>query len=243
MSDFDTIEHHLQYQFADRTLLERAVTHRSFLNENPEYSIGHNERLEFLGDAVLELLASTLLFQRFPDYLEGNLTRMRGWMVRTETLAGFARRLELGSVLRMARGEEDTGGRERASILCDSFEALIGALYLDGGLETVHRFIQPFFEEAIEDILASQKDKDPKSLFQEWSQAMFTITPIYRLVAATGDENDRVFTVELTLNDIPVAWGSSHRKQLAEQDAARRALSDVRAGVLPIAHVTALTSG
>lgn len=228
----EALQARLGHTFRDISVLERAITHRSYLNEHNDYSLGHNERLEYLGDSVLGLIASDLLFRRFPEMTEGYMTRLRAWLVRTETLADFAMQLDLGAVLRMARGEEDNGGRERETNLCNAFEAVVGALYLDAGLETVYELVIPFFEPVLADLLAKRKDKDAKSLFQEWSQDVFSITPTYRLVATVQEDDTQIFTVEALLGDVAVGWGNGRNKQLAEQAAAQQALYAGEAGLL-----------
>lgn len=226
----DVLQTRLGHRFSDINLLERALTHRSYLNENPDYPLGNNERLEFLGDSVLEFVASDLLYRRFPQMGEGYMTRLRAGLVRTETLADFARELRLGPMIHMARGEADSGGQERQTILCDTFEAIIGALYLDGGFTAVFRVVLPLFETTLQDILINDSDKDPKSLFQEWSQATFGITPIYHTLATLGEEHEKVFVVEVHMGEEIAGWGNARNKQIAEQAAARQALLRARHG-------------
>ncbi len=232
----EQLQAQLDYEFNDVMLLEQAITHRSYLNENPHYQLGHNERLEFLGDAVLQLIASDLLFDRFGDMTEGRMTRIRAWLVRTETLADFARQIQLGPILRMARGEELDGGRERASMLCNAFEAVIGAIYMDSDINTVRQFILPFFENSLVEILARQQDKDPKSLFQEWSQALFRLTPTYTVLEEVGNEHDKLFRVGVVLDNVVVGEGEGRSKQIAEQAAASHAINLISMGALPFAY-------
>ncbi len=229
----EQLQAELGYEFNDVTLLEQAITHRSYLNENPSYTLGHNERLEFLGDAVLQLIASDLLFDRFVDMSEGRMTRIRGWLVRTETLASFARKIQLGSFLRMARGEEIDGGRDRDSMLCNAFEAIIGAMYLDSDLETVRQFILPYFEDTLAEILARQHDKDPKSLFQEWAQALFRITPTYTVLEEIETAHKKQFRIGVVLDNVIVGEGEGRSKQAAEQAAASHAIKLASMGALP----------
>lgn len=229
----DELQSQLNYQFQNPVLLEQAITHRSYLNENEDYPLGHNERLEFLGDSVIELITSNYLFHRFPEMSEGYMTRLRAGLVRTETLADFAANLNLGEIVRMAKGEEDSGGRERQSVLCDCFEALIGAIYLDSNIETVRDIILPYMEPVLEDILAFDKDKDAKSTFQEWSQAILSITPTYQTIIGLGEEHDRSFVVEILLEETPVGWGDGRSKQIAQQAAARQALMAAQNQTLP----------
>ncbi len=238
----DDLQAHLGHVFHEPLLLEEAITHRSYLNEHADYPLPHNERLEFLGDAVVGIIASDFLFRRFPEMPEGRLTRLRAWLVRTETLALFASQLGLGAFIRMAKGEADSGGRERQTILCNTFEAVIGALYLDAGLEYVTHVVLPMFEPVLVDVLASQREKDAKSLFQEWSQAIFNITPTYQLVAAVGEEHTLLFVVELLVGEIAVGWGNGSNKQLAEQAAAEQALAAARSGQLNLSDTADLAS-
>lgn len=226
------LELRLHYQFNDQDLLQQAITHRSYLNEHADYKLGHNERLEFLGDAVLQLIASDFLYDRFPSVPEGRMTRLRAWLVRTETLAQFARQLQLGGVILMARGEEIDGGRERDSLLCDAFEAIIGAMYLDGGMQIATTFVMPFLEPMLVDILTRQQDKDAKSLFQEWAQAIFRITPTYQVLEELGEEHNRVFRTGVMIEQTVVGIGEGRNKQIAEQAAAGHALSLARVGAL-----------
>lgn len=229
----ELLQQHMQYTFNDTDLLVQAITHRSYLNEHREHTLGHNERLEFLGDAVLQVIASDFLYDRFPSMPEGRLTRLRAWLVRTETLAEFARQLDLGEVIQMARGEEIDGGRQRDSILCDAFEAVLGAMYLDSDLNTARRFIMPFLEPMLVEILTMQKDKDAKSLFQEWSQAIFRLTPTYELLEEIGTEHNKIFRVAVVLNATIVGMGEGRNKQSAEQAAAAAAITQARVGALP----------
>jgi len=152
----------LKLPFTDWLLLSRALTHRSYLNEHPD-AVEDNERLEFLGDAVLDFVVGAWLYNRYPEMPEGDLTRMRSALVHTEQLAEFARRIRLGDALRLGRGEAQAGGRNRDPILCDTFEALIGAMYLEAGIDGVEKFISPFLAESAEDVLTNNKAEDPKS--------------------------------------------------------------------------------
>lgn len=217
----------LNHQFYDESLLEQALTHRSYLNEHPLYPLGHNERLEFLGDAVLDFVVSDMLFERFPEMSEGRMTRLRAALVRTETLAKLAREFGLGDMIRMARGEEDSGGRNRKTNLCNTFEAVIGALYLDDGIETVNDFVVPLLEPLLTQVLQTATDKDAKSRFQEWSQAEYGITPSYHTIHSEGEDHDKMFTVEVRMGQQVVGWGSGKSKQNAEQAAARVALEEL----------------
>lgn len=216
----------LGLNFSDSLLLNRALTHRSYLNEHPE-ALEDNERLEFLGDAVLDFLVGAWLYNHFPEMKEGELTRMRSALVRTEQLAAFAQQIDLGSVMRLGRGEADGGGRERPALLCGTFEALIGALYLNAGLDAVRSFIEPMLEPAAYQILAGHKEQDPKSLLQEWVQSQGFSPPTYRTVTSSGPEHNKVFEVEVVVDGKVFGHGRGHSKQAAAKDAAQAALNEL----------------
>ncbi|MBI5931639.1 MAG: ribonuclease III [Chloroflexi bacterium] len=231
----ELLQNRLAYQFQNPDLLEQALTHRSYLNENLEYTLGHNERLEFLGDSVIGFIAGHFLFAKFPSFSEGYMTRLRAGLVRTETLADFGKALQLGEMLKMAKGEIDSGGRIRRSLICDAFEAVVGAMYLDSGdmgLETIRNFLVPLFEPVLEEMLKNKTDTDAKTLFQEWSQSELHLTPVYRTITGLGPEHDRSYVIEVTLNNIAIGWGNGRSKQAAEQDAARQAMNIALAGEL-----------
>ena len=210
-------------KFSDQLVLTRALTHRSFLNEHPE-SLEDNERLEFLGDAVLDFLVGSWLYNRYPELPEGNLTRLRSALVRTEQLARFAESINLGSAILLGKGEEEAGGRCRPSLLCACFEALIGAIYIDSGLTNVQRFIWPMLEPAAREILIEERDKDPKSRLQEWAQSQGRGTPTYRTIASYGPDHAKVFEVQVYLNGEVMGRGVGHSKQSAAKSAAKIAL-------------------
>jgi ribonuclease-3 len=211
--------------FHDPALLERALTHRSYLNEHIELvDAQDNERLEFLGDAVLDFITGAWLFNRFPELDEGKLTTLRAALVRVTTLAEFARTLGLPELILLGKGEIDTGGRNRNNILGDAFEAVLGALYLDQGIDACRGFVLPFLESATPTILTGNADRDPKSKLQEWSQGKLGVTPRYKMVGTTGPDHAKTFLVEVWLGDNVFAHGSGTSKQLAEQVAARSAL-------------------
>jgi ribonuclease-3 len=230
MPDLKGIQERLGVGFDDLSLLQRALTHRSYLNEHPEHTLEDNERLEFLGDAVLDFIAGSWLYDRFPEMDEGRLTRLRAGLVRTETLARFAQGMNLGDALLLGRGEAESGGRLRGRNLCGSFEALIGAMYLDQGMEAVEHFMEPLFGPALEDILARAADKDAKSLLQEWSQAVLNETPIYRTISSQGPDHAKQFTVAVIIGTTIVGQGEGHSKQIAAQAAAQHALEAIEAG-------------
>lgn len=230
MTELYKLQERLSVWFRDLSLLQRALTHRSFLNEHPEHSLEDNERLEFLGDAVLDFVAGAWLYTRFPEMDEGRLTRLRAGLVRTETLAAFARQFRLGDALLLGKGEDDSGGRQRQKNLCGAFEALIGALYLDQGMEAVQAFVEPLLEPALTDMLNRAADKDPKSLLQEWSQAALGETPFYRTVSSHGPDHAKQFTVEVLIGTTVCGRGTGPSKQVAAQAAAQNALAAIEAG-------------
>lgn len=205
--------------FNNLRLLTRALTHRSYLNEHPD-AIEDNERLEFLGDAVLDFLVGAWLYQHMPEMAEGRLTSMRAALVRNDQLAEFADEIDLGNALKLGRGEADSGGRHRSSVLGSAFEALVGALYIDGGLEKVQQFIEPMLEEAVDYILLDNKDRDPKSRLQEYTQANGMGTPVYVPVSTSGPDHQRVYVVDVIVNEEVYGQGKGRSKQAATKAAA-----------------------
>ena len=228
MNELDIAEAALRIQFNDRSLLLRALTHRSYLNENPDRAVEDNQRLEFLGDAVLDFVTGAWLYHHYPEYQEGRLTSLRAALVCTAALAKFARHFGLGNHLRLGRGEEESGGRDREANLCDAFEALVGALILDAGLQAVERLVHPLLETESEHVLATELDRDPKSRFQEWSQAERGITPHYRTIKTTGPDHSRTFVVAVYVGDEFFGDGGGRSKQAAARAAAESALGRLR---------------
>lgn len=214
--------------FKQPDLLTRALTHRSYLNEHPELSEEDNERLEFLGDAVLDFVVGLWLFRRFPDLPEGRLTSIRAALVRAEKLGEFAAHLGLGEHMRLGKGEADSGGRARQSLLADGFEAVIGALYLDQGLRAVQRLVHPLLADEIDRVVAGQTDRDAKSRLQEITQGRWNVTPHYRTMAESGPDHAKVFTVAVFLREAAIGQGSGPSKQLAAQAAAADALQAIQ---------------
>jgi ribonuclease-3 len=209
--------------FKDYRLFSRSMTHRSYLNEHPE-ALEDNERLEFLGDAVLDFLVGAWLYNRFPEMAEGSLTRLRAALVGNEMLGEFATQLRLGEVLRLGRGEAVSGGRNRRALLGSAFEALVGALFLDSGIPAVSEFIEPLLEEASAAIVSGGKDQDAKSLLQEWAQSQGHGTPYYQTVTATGPDHEKIFEVEVLVGGRVIGRGNGHSKQIAAKAAARNAI-------------------
>ena len=225
LSDFETT---LGIPFRDKSLLTRALTHRSYLNENPDLPFLDNERLEFLGDAILDFAAAEFLYQRFPEMSEGDLTSLRAAVVKGETLARFANDLGLPQFLLMSRGEDAAGGRIRAALLAGAFEALIGALYLDQGLDAARNLILRFLSAEAERAHHQRLDRDPKSMLQEMSQGALQVTPQYRLVETRGPDHAKEFTIAVIIQDREYGRGMGRSKQIAEQEAARVALETLQ---------------
>jgi ribonuclease-3 len=220
----DDLQRRLGYRFHRPDLLRQALTHRSYAVERGPDS-QDNERLEFLGDAVLELVISHLLFKYHGgEYREGELTRMRAFLVREGQLADQARKLEMGGDLLLGKGETKSGGPEKSSILADAFEAVMGAMYLDGGLEEALRFIERCFGSLLEEVAETGLERDYKSTLQELTQGKFHAVPVYEIEEINGPDHERTFTVALYFQGEVVSRGKGRSKKEAEQGAARRAL-------------------
>jgi ribonuclease-3 len=219
----------LEHRFRDPSLLRQALVHRSYAHENPERAAGDNERLEFLGDAVLSVTMAHLLVERFPDLNEGDLSRLRASLVNERRLAQVGRAMGLGRLLLLGKGEEQSSGRDKPSLIADAVEAVLGAVYLDGGLEAafrvVRKFLGPLLEEEAEaaDPLRTL-DKDFKTRLQEITQARFRRTPAYAVEGEDGPDHDKTFHVAVILDDEILARGTGKSKKAAEQDAARKAV-------------------
>jgi len=221
------LENSLGLVFQDKSLLQRALTHRSYLNENPDLPWLDNERLEFLGDAILGFVAAEHLYHRFPEMTEGDLTSLRAALVRGETLAEFATELNVGPYLYISRGEEAGRGRARPALLAATFEALLGALFLDQGLEAARALIVRMIDAKAQRILQERLDRNAKSLLQELSQGRLKVTPVYRLVGTRGPDHAREFTVQAVLGERVYGIGRGRNKQTAEQEAARAAIDQL----------------
>ncbi|MEK7598989.1 MAG: ribonuclease III [Patescibacteria group bacterium] len=224
MKDFSFFEKKIDYFFSDKKLLKEAFTHRSYLNENPSGGGSHNERLEFLGDAVLELIATEFLFKKFKEMPEGELTLLRSALVNANMLSTVASELEINDFLFLSRGEAKDVGRARAFILANAFEAIIGALYLDGGYAAAEKFITKYLLIRIDEVLEKRLFHDAKSLFQEKAQEFAGITPAYRVLKEWGPDHDKHFVVGVYLGEELVASGEGPSKQIAEQNAAEAGL-------------------
>ena len=214
----------IKINFIDVNILKTALTHRSFLNENKEKSLQHNERLEFLGDAVLEFIITELLFQQYPDKTEGDLTSFRAATVKTPSLAESALSLNLGNYLYLSKGEEATGGRKRQYILANAFEALIGAIYLDQGIKIAHKFLNKYLFPKIKNIIENRLDIDNKSKLQEVVQEELGLTPSYQLISETGPDHNKNFEMGVVIGTVMLTKGTGQNKQEAEQQAAAQAL-------------------
>lgn len=225
MNDIRSTEDALGVQFNDYSLLSRALTHRSFLNENPGEAIEDNERLEYLGDAVLDFVVAAYLYHHFPEMKEGELTMLRAALVRTRTLAAIARDLALGENLRLGHGEAESGGRERLANLCAGFEAVVGAIYLDQGLTVVEAWIHQLISPYLQQIIAQSAHRDAKSEFQIWAQSKYNATPRYQVIEDEGPDHDKVFTVAVLVEDQTWGIGQGGSKQKAAQAAASAALA------------------
>jgi len=224
MTDIHAFAELIGIQFNDYSLLLRALTHRSYVNENQGVVVEDNERLEFLGDAVIDFVVAAYLYHHFPEMQEGDLTSLRAALVRSETLAEFARQSDIGDYLQLGYGEAESGGRERIPILCATFEAVVGAIYLDQGLAVVEQWLPPLLAPTLKQIIAESLHKDAKSEFQVWAQARFNVTPVYRVVKAIGPDHDKLFTVEARVGDAVWGVGEGRSKQAAAQAAATEAL-------------------
>lgn len=228
MPDFSTFATQLGLSFHNLDFLIEALTHRSYLNEHREYTGNHNERLEFLGDAVLELAVTDFLFKKFPAKSEGELTNYRAALVNTMSLAECARTLGINDYLLLSKGEAKDTGRAREVILADAFEALIGALYLDSGYESVEAFIAKNLHGKIDEIIAKRSYQDAKTRFQEIAQERGGITPRYKTLSEEGPDHARHFTVGVFIGAEEIARGEGQSKQEAEQLAAEAGLKKMR---------------
>lgn len=222
--DFTDAAKKLGLAFRDLALFEEALTHRSYLNENRS-SKAHNERLEFLGDAVLELATTRMLYDKFPQKPEGDLTAYRAALVNTYSIAEVAERLGMNDMLLLSKGEKRDTGRARQIILANAFEALLGALYLDQGYDVAVTFLEKHLYPKLDSVLEKRTYQDAKSKFQEASQEKEGTTPHYKVIDETGPDHDRHFTVAVYVKDEEVARGKGKSKQEAEQDAAGKGLT------------------
>ena len=222
--DFSEFEKKAKLNFKNKDLLKQAFIHRSYLNENPKLGLSHNERLEFLGDAVLELAVTDYLFQKYPEKTEGELTSYRSALVNATVLAERATNLEINDYLLLSKGEAKDVGKARQYILANTYEALVGAIYIDLGYGAARDFIASNLFGLIEEIVAKKLWQDAKSFVQEKAQEVVSVTPAYKVLSETGPDHDKQFTVGIFFGADLVAEGKGKSKQEAEQKAAEKAL-------------------
>ena len=222
------VEHYLQYEFSNKDLLQEALRHSSYVNELAHQNLQDNERLEFLGDAVLNLIVGHILMRRYPEVKEGELSRRRANLVNESQLAKMAHSFELGAYILLGKGEIQTHGREKNSILADTYEALVAAVYLDGGFDAAFRFLETKFFLLMDRLDSAGNNYDYKSQLQEMVQINHGAMPDYKIVREDGPDHDKTFWVELKVIDIETQ-GSGKNKKTAEQEAARKAMEILKA--------------
>ncbi len=227
--EFDELQHRIGYRFKDRGLLEHALTHKSRAAEDASGGVADNESLEFLGDAVLGLVVADALFRTYPDYSEGQKSKIKASVVSTQSLARYAEEMQLGDHLILGRGEEKTGGRFKQALLADAYEALIAAIYLDGGLEAISTFLLREMRDALEAGTAHHATRDYKSALQERLQALGRPLPEYRVSGEAGPDHRKTFMVEVVVEGQVLGVASGKAKKEAEQEAAREALEKLDA--------------
>ena len=222
--DLAKLESAIAVEFNNKDILEQSLVHRSYLNENPRFRLAHNERLEFLGDAVLELVVTESLYERFPEKPEGELTSLRAALVNANMLSSIAQAIGLNDFLLLSRGEAKDIGRARQYILANALEALVGAMYLDRGYETARDFIFRALMPKLDEVIAEKLYQDPKSRFQEEAQERVGITPAYEVIREWGPDHNKQFIIGIYLGRELVAEGEGPSKQAAQEAAARAAL-------------------
>ncbi len=224
MKDFSKFEEKIGIVFANKELLRQAFTHRSYINENHGVVSGHNERLEFLGDAVLELVTTEELYGKFPSKSEGDLTSIRAAMVNTNSISEAAKKMGADDFLLLSKGEAKDTGKARGYILANTFEAIVGAIYVDSGYENAKKFIAEALFGQVDQIIKNKSYIDSKSLVQEKAQEVIGVTPSYGVLSETGPDHDKNFTIGIYFGEEKISEGKGKSKQEAEQDAARNAL-------------------
>ena len=226
--ELSKLEQEIGVDFRNKNFLKESLTHRSYLNENPGWKLPHNERLEFLGDAVLELVVTENLFGRFPDYPEGHLTSLRASLVNSQTMATVAKDLNLEDFILLSRGESKDTGKARDEIMANAMEAVIGAVYLDGGYGAAKNLIEKFvISRHLDEIIKNGLYKDPKSQLQEIVQEKFKMTPVYRVSGEEGPDHRKIFKTGVYFADKLIAEGEGYSKQDAEVGAAKNALKSL----------------
>jgi ribonuclease III len=223
LRDITELEENFGWSFNDKTLLDKALTHRSYANENSAFSNADNEKLEFLGDAVLQLIISDLLMKKFPDYTEGQLSKLRASIVNERSLADLSRKFSVGKYLLLGKGEEASGGRKKPSLLANAFESVIAAMYLDGGFDHTRSLLGIIFEPFIEEGDYDSVYYDYKTAVQEKSMILFKTIPRYVLISETGPDHDKCFETSLFIGDRFIATGKGKSKKESEKQAARLA--------------------
>jgi ribonuclease-3 len=224
MINFSNFEKKTKVTFKDKGLLQQAFIHRSYINENPGTKLSHNERLEFLGDAVLELIVTDFLYKKYPNYTEGELTSLRSALVNAIIISEVATGIGMNEYLLLSKGEAKDNGKARQYILANTYEAYIGAMYLDQGIEVVDKFLQKYLLPKTEEIVSKKLWRDAKSLVQEKAQEFVNVTPAYKVLHESGPDHDKHFTVGIFFRDDLIAEGKGKSKQEAEQKAAEAAL-------------------
>ncbi len=222
--DIKELQKKISYEFKNTDLLNEALTHRSYLNEHAEWKVSHNERLEFLGDAVIELVITEELFNRYPEKEEGWMTSVRAALVNYVTLAEVSRGLGIDGAVLLSRGESKDTGRAREVILANAYEAIVGAVYQDGGYLPAKKFINQSVTVRLEDVIRNALHVDAKSLLQERVQASFKVTPVYKVLSSEGPDHKKQFTIGVYFGDKLMAQGTGPSKQDGEVEAARKAL-------------------
>lgn len=225
--DLKNIEKEINIVFKQTSLLKTAFIHRSYLNEHPGEKLSHNERLEFLGDSVLGVIVSDYLYEKFPSKPEGDLTNYRSSIVNAKILSQVAKELSLGKYLFLSKGEEETGGRDRQYILANTYESLLGAIYLDQGLEVSARFVRKNLITHLKEIVDKKLYKDFKSKLQELAQEKFNITPSYKVLSEQGPDHSKIFETGVYLNKKLIGKGVGNSKQISEQEAAKNYLEKI----------------
>lgn len=229
----EILEKKLNVVFKNKDILKNALVHRSFLNENKAITLKSNERLEFLGDSVLSFWVSSNIYSKFPDFPEGKLTFIRTYLVKTETLTYLAKNLSMGDFLLMSKGEEAGGGKTNPALLANSFEAIVGAIYMDQGIESAAKFLSEQLTPLIEKITDIEAFRDSKSILQEQIQAKGYASPMYKQISASGPDHQKVFTMGVYVDEKLLAEGTSNSKQEAEEMAAQKAIADKALENLP----------
>jgi len=224
MINFSNFEKKTKIIFKDKSLLQQAFIHRSYINENPSVGLSHNERLEFLGDAVLELIVTDFLYKKYPNYTEGELTALRSALVNAVIISEIATDIGMNDYLLLSKGEAKDNGKARQYILANTYEAYVGAIYLDQGINTVDEFVSLTLLPKTDEIVNKKLWRDAKSLVQEKAQEFVNVTPAYKVLSESGPDHDKHFTVGIYFGSILIARGNGKSKQEAEQKAAEAAL-------------------